>query len=405
MSAPKPTQGSTPPPRPALFVLLAALSVLPVTAHLPALADIADTYGTGAATVNLSIAGYAVAAVAAEATSGALADRYGRRRVVLVSITVFVLASLGCALATTVELFLLCRVSQAAIAACFPVAMVALRASAHTDDAVRRLGRAGMFWALAPMLGTVVGGTLAQHAGWRSIFLALTALGGLVLVVVLRHVGEAAAHAGAHRPGFGRALPHILGSASFWTLSLCMAFSMGTLYVFLGGAPLVMEHQYGASGTALGLYMAMVPAGFVAGGLVAGPLGDRLPREHLLVVARLLTCAGLLAGMLAATALPLHPLVLFSACAFVGVGNGITTPVVNAGVMSVRDDAAGTALGLSAAVGIGGGALVSMAAGPALETTVSADQLLVLLLAPSALALVAALVGAAVERTRRTVPG
>ncbi|MFE9247124.1 MFS transporter [Nocardiopsis sp. NPDC006938] len=63
-----------------------------MTAHLPALADIADTYGTGAATVNLSIAGYAVAAVAAEATSGALADRYGRRRVVLVSITVLVAA-------------------------------------------------------------------------------------------------------------------------------------------------------------------------------------------------------------------------------------------------------------------------------------------------------------------------
>ncbi|WP_049575943.1 MFS transporter [Nocardiopsis sp. SBT366] len=398
MPDPTDTRRSTPPPHRSVLVILAAISVLPVTVHLPALPEIAAAYGTSFALVNLSIAGYAVATVTAEAVAGALSDRYGRRPVVLVSVTVFTLASLGCALAPTIGIFLACRMSQAAIAACFSVAMVAIRETSDGGDAVRRIGFAGMGWALAPMLGTILGGTLDDLFGWRSIFFALAVIGGLVLLVSMRYMKESSTRSNGPGHDFLPALRRILASPRFWTYSLCMACSMGTLYVFLGGAPLAMDRHLDGSGVALGLYMAMVPGGFVLGSYLAGTLGTRMLRTRLLVLARTLTCSALLAGLVIAVTWDVHPLVLFASCAFVGVGNGLTTPVVNTAVMSEHEDLAGTALGLTAAISIGGGALASSLAGPALGDIDSTSGLLLLLLAPATLALVAAILAAVVDR-------
>ncbi|WP_435109864.1 MFS transporter [Nocardiopsis synnemataformans] len=394
-------QKSTDPPRRALFVVLAALSVLPVTVYLPVLPNIADALDTSFALVNLSIAGYAVATAMVEIVSGALSDRYGRRPVVLVSVSVFVVASVGCALASDIAVFLVCRMFQASIAACFSVAMVAIKETSSDRDAVRRIGFASMGWALAPMVGPALGGVLGELFGWRSIFAALAVLGGTVLLVSVYQMKETSLHSGSRRGDFLSSLRRLLGSPRFWSYTLCMAFSTGTLYVFLGGAPLVMGSHFGASGAALGIYMAMVPGGFILGGYLTGAVASRVFRSHVLVGARVLTCGGLLAGLVLAASHDINPLLFFVFCMFIGIGNGLTTPVVNMGVMSEHDDLAGTAMGLSAAMSIGGGALVSSSAGLLLNATSAVHDLLALLLASASFALVAAFFAALVDRKPR----
>ncbi|MEU8021100.1 hypothetical protein AB0B88_02655 [Micromonospora haikouensis] len=141
-----------------------------------------------------------------------------------------------------------------------------------------------------------------------------------------------------------------------------------------------------------------VPGGFVLGSYLPGTLAARFFRSHILVAARVLTFVGLSAGLLFATLRDLHPVAVFAVCVFVGIGNGLTTPVVNLGVMSDHPSRAGTATGLSAATAIGGGALISSVAGVALGTSGSPRTLLTLLLASASLALVAALWAAAADR-------
>lgn len=397
---PRPARGqkTTAPPSRALLVALAAVSVLPVTIHLPALPDIADTFGVGFALINLSIAGYAVATVLAEAASGVLADRFGRRPVVLVSVSVFTAASIGCALAPHIGVFLACRMLQASIAACFSVAMVAIKETSDEADATRRIGFAGMGWALAPMIGAPLGGIVHEFFGWRAVFAVLAVVGGTVLVVSLRRMAETSLRPGVPRGELRTSLRLVLSSPRFWAYSLCMACSMGTLYVFLGGAPLVMGDHYGGSSASLGLYMALVPAGFVLGSYLTGLLAPRVFRSRLLCHARALTCLGLLVGLLLAVAVELPAPVFFLCCVSIGIGNGLTTPVVNTGVMSERDELAGTALGLSAAVSLGGGALVSAAAGPWIGGTGSPQGLFALLLVPASLALLTAFLAALADR-------
>ncbi|MFF5674913.1 multidrug effflux MFS transporter [Streptomyces hygroscopicus] len=385
-------------PRRMIFMMLTAMSVLPVTIYVPALPDIADDFETSYTLVNLSVAGYAIATALTEAVSGVLSDRYGRRPVALASVSIFIGASVGCALAPTIEVFLVCRTAQAAIAACFSVAMVVIKETSSGRAAVKEIGFAGMGWALAPMCGPTLGGVLNELFGWRTIFVVLAILGGAVLMASVRQLRETSGSSGTSKGNLLASFRRVLASPRFWAYTLCMACSTGTLYVFLGGAPLAMSGHLGGSSVALGLYMAMVPGGFVVGSYLTGICGSRFFRSHLLVCARVVTCGGLLAGLLLATLSEIQPLPFFVSCMFIGIGNGLTTPVVNTGVMSERDDLAGTATGLSAAMSIGGGALISSVAGTSLGGTSSVRVLLGLLLTSASLALVAALFAALVDR-------
>ncbi|GAA2608700.1 multidrug effflux MFS transporter [Streptomyces axinellae] len=386
------------PPRRIIFIALTAMSVLPVTIYLPALPDIAEEFDTSFALVNLSVAGYAIATALTEAVSGILSDRYGRRPVALTSVSIFIVASIGCALAPNIEFFLVCRTFQAAIAACFSVAMVVIKETSSGRDAVKEIGFAGMGWALAPMFGPTVGGVLNELSGWRAIFVVLALLGGAVLVASRRQLQETSQPSGASKGSPLASFRRLLGSARFWAYTLCMACSTGTLYVFLGGAPLAMSGQFGGSSVALGLYMALVPGGFVIGSYLTGIWASRVFRSHFLVYARIVTCAGLTAGLVLAMLHEPPPFLFFVSCMFIGIGNGLTSPVVNMGVMSEHDELAGTATGLSAAMSIGGGALISSAVGPSLNATSSIRILLALLLTSASLALLAALFAALVDR-------
>jgi multidrug resistance protein len=398
MPRPINTQKSAVPPRPTFFILLTAMSVLPVNIYLPALPNIADTFDSSYALVNLSVAGYAIATALTEIVAGVLSDRYGRRPVVLISVPIFIVASIGCALAPNIEIFLVCRTFQAAIAACFSVAMVVIKETSIGREAVRRMGLAGMGWALAPMFGPTLGGILDELFGWRTIFVVLAILGGTVLVVSMRQLEESSLHSGTSKGNLLTSFRRILGSPRFWAYTLCMACSTGTLYVFLGGAPLVMRSNFGGSSVALGLYMAMVPGGFILGSYLTGLCASRVFRSHILVYARVLTCGGLLVGLILATLHDIHAPTFFIFCTFIGIGNGLTTPVVSMGVMSERADLAGTATGLSAAMSIGGGALISSVAGLSLGTSGSIHLVLALLLMSASLALLTAFFTALLDR-------
>ncbi len=229
------------------------------------------------------------------------------------------------------------------------------------------MGYAAMAWAIAPMLGPTIGGTLDELFGWRMVFVVLALVGAAVLILSMRELKETASL--STRP-------------------------TGTLYVFLAGAPLAI----GGSSAVLGLYMGMIPAGFICGSYLTGHLGAAIHRTTLLILARLLTCAGLLAGPILAFLGVTHPLAFFGPCMFIGIGNGLTLPAANMGAMSVRNGLAGTAAGLAAAMSIGGGALIVSIAGLFLGGAIAVESLLCATLVTALFALLASIFAAVTER-------
>jgi len=382
------------PPRLITLILLSALAVLPVNMILPSLPNIAATFQADFALVNLSVAGFAIITAVIEAIGGALSDRFGRRLVVLISLSIFVAASIGCALAPNIGTFLLFRAMQACIGPCYSVALVIIKETSDEREAASKFGYLAMGWALAPMVGPLFGGSLDELLGWQSSFVVFAILGAAAFALSMREIRRIPLP--RSNRNYLASYGLLLGSARFWAYTLCMAASMGVLYVFLGGAPLVVGDALGGSSAKLGLYMGLVPTGFILGSYLAGRYAAKTSLGATLVFARLLTCAGLLAGLVLSGFGITHILAFFGPCLFIGVGNGLTMPAANSGALSVRQDLVGTAAGLAAAMRIGGGALIAAIAGLFLAGSIPA--LLVTMLISAALALLAALYAAVLDR-------
>ncbi|AYG61302.1 multidrug effflux MFS transporter [Rhizobium jaguaris] len=378
------------PPRLTTLILLSALSVLPVNMIVPSLPKIAAAFHADYALVNLSVAGYTIVTALIEIVAGTISDRYGRRPVALMAVSIFIVASVGCALATNIGIFLLFRAMQASIGACFSVALVVVKETSGERGAASRIGYVSMGWAIAPMVGPMFGGLLDELFGWRAMFVVLAILGVAVLALSMRELRETSARASRSNANYLASYAQLLRSARFWAYTLCMACSMGTLYIFLGGAPLVFGQSLGGSSATLGFYMGMVPAGFILGSYLAGRYASRHALSTTLIVARLFTCAGLLAGLALSMLGTAHVLAFFGPCMFIGIGNGLTMPAANTGVLSVRPDLAGTAAGLSAAMRLAGGALIGAIAGLFLAQSGTAYALFGMMLVSASLALFAA---------------
>ncbi|NLS16731.1 multidrug effflux MFS transporter [Rhizobium sp. P40RR-XXII] len=385
------------PPRLTTLILLSALAVLPVNMILPSLPKISATYHADFALVNLSVAGFSIVTACLEAIGGAISDRFGRRPVVLTALAIFIIASIGCVLASDIGTFLVFRSMQACIGPCYSVALVIIKETSNERESASKFGYLAMGWALAPMVGPLFGGSLDEFFGWRASFVVLAILGIAAFLLSLRELKGSRAPLPGTRRNYLASYGLLLSSARFWAYTLCMACSMGVLYIFLGGAPLTMGDVLGSSAW-LGFYMGLVPAGFILGSYLAGRYAARIPLGTILVIARLLTCIGLSTGLALSLSGLTQVLALFGPCIFIGIGNGLTMPAANSGAMSVRADMVGTAAGLAAAMRIAGGALIGSIGGLFLARSADIHTLFAMMLISALLALLSALWAALVER-------
>lgn len=379
------------PPRLVTLVLLSGLSVLSLNMFLPSLAHIAEDFQADYALVNLSIAGYAAMTAVLQLIVGPLSDRFGRRPVMLAGLVVFCLASLGCLLATDIWSFLLFRMTQGAIISGYTVSLAVVRDTAHAKRAASLMGYLAMAWAVAPMLGPMAGGALDELFGWRANFWVFLGFGVAVFGLCWIDLGETNKTPSETFSRQFRSYPALFRSRRFWGYALCMAFSTGAFYAFLGGAPLVAATVFEISPAALGFYMGTITAGFVLGSFLSGRFAGRHALTTTMIAGRLIACAGLIVGLVFLTFGIVHVVTLFGACVFVGVGNGLTMPSSNAGAMSVRPALAGSAAGLSGALTVAGGAVMSALTGAVLTADNAAHGLLGMMLLSSFLGLTAAL--------------
>ncbi|MPZ08837.1 MAG: Bcr/CflA family efflux MFS transporter [Kiloniellaceae bacterium] len=379
------------PPRLSTLVLLSALSVVSLNMFLPSLSNIAVEFQADYALVNLSIAGYAAMTAMLQLVMGPLSDRFGRRLVILAALVIFMLASLGCLSATDIRTFLFFRMMQGPIISGYAVSLAVIKDSAPAQKAASLMGYVAMAWAVAPMLAPMFGGALDELFGWRASFWAFFGLGGIVLGLCWFDLGETNKTPSETFVKQFRTYPELFRSRRFWAYALCMAFSTGAFYVFLGGAPLVAATVLEISPATLGFYMGTITAGFVLGSFLSGRFAARQALTTMMIAGRIVACAGLVLGLALLLGGVVHVASLFGACVFVGVGNGLTMPSSSAGAMSVRPALAGSASGLSGALTVAGGALMSAISGAILTEANAAYAMLGVMLLSSLLGLAAAL--------------
>ena len=209
----------------------------------------------------------------------------------------------------------------------------------------------------------MVGGALEGGVGWRASFWLYAILGCLSLWMVYADFAETNKYPAATFGAQLRLYPALFTSRRFWGYALCMAFAVGGFFIFITGAPLVAQAWFDLSPAALGLGIGIITGGFMIGNLVTGLTAQRVKLIKLILIGRVFSIMGPLIGLtLFATGLG-SLWVFFGSAILLGFGNGLTMANATAGMLAARPDLAGSAAGLSGAVGVAIGAVLTFATG------------------------------------------
>lgn len=379
------------PPKIVTLILLAGLSALTMNIFLPSLPGMAAHFGVPYGVMQQSVALYLALSAALQIVIGPISDRYGRRRVLIWSLVLFLLATLGTLLAPNASVFLIFRMAQAVIAAGMVLSRAVVRDMVADAQAASMIGYVTMGMSLVPMIGPVIGGVLDDAFGWRANFALLLVLGVAVLALTWADLGETAALRKVSLMDQVRTYPDLLTSRRFWGYTLAAAFASGCFFAYLGGAPYVGDKIFGLSSTHVGALFALTAIGYAAGNFFAGRFSVRVGMNRMILIGTVVTTLGLTLLVVLTWAGLSGPTVFFGLTMFMGMGNGICLPNANAGILSVRPELAGTASGLGGAILIGGGAALAALAGVLLGPGASEMPLILLMLASSVASVIAIL--------------
>lgn len=383
----------------ATLALLSALCIFPINIYLPSLSNMASDFAVDYGTVALALGAYAAVSAGMQLIMGPLSDRYGRRPVVLWGLAIFIAATLGCIFAPDIKTFLFFRMMQAVIAPSYAVVLAVVRDTTSKQEAAGKIASLAMVWSLAPLLGPSLGGLLDELFGWRASFWFLAILGVSVFALCWFDLRETNKTLSRTLTEQFKAYPELFTSKRFWAYAMCMAFSVGTFYAFLAGAPLAAGSAFALTPGTLGVLIGSITLGFIVGSYLARTFAARFALTTTLVAGRLVACIGLVLGVaLYALGIDHHVLALFGPCMLVGLSNGMTMPSANTGAISVRPKLIGSAAGLTAAISILGGAVLSSITGAILTDENARIGLFLIMLGSATAALIAALCARHLER-------
>lgn len=382
----------TTPPHIITLILLAGMSAMVMNMFLPSLPKMTAHFETDYRYMQLSVALYLMVSGVLQIVIGPLSDKFGRRPVILGGLIGFLIATLGCIFAPTIEVFLFFRMCQAVVATAMVLSRAAVRDMYDQDKAASMIGYVTMGMAVVPMISPMFGGLLDELFGWKSTFWALFILGGLTLWLAWADLGETAVKSGKSLAGQFAEYPELLTSPRFWGYSLAAAFCSGAFFAYLGGGPFVGSVVFGLSPFWVGIFFGAPAVGYFFGNFFTGMFAQRLGVNRLVLAGTLINAFGLSLSLAIFLAGYGSPLSFFGLMTFVGLGNGLVVPNATAGLLSVRPHLAGTASGLGGAIMIGGGAGLSALAGAMLDETTGAFPLLYIMLGTGIAAVISILV-------------
>ncbi|MBR0555235.1 multidrug effflux MFS transporter [Ciceribacter sp. L1K23] len=368
------------PPHILTLVLIAGLSALTMNIFLPSLPEMARHFGVDYSVMQFAVSGYLTGIAILQLGIGPFSDRFGRRPTMILGIVVFLFATLLCIMAPSVTWFMVGRLLQTTVVAGMVLSRAIVRDMVPMEEAASMIGYVTMGMTIVPMIGPTVGGVLSDVFGWQANFIALGVAGLIVLALVVFDLGETNRQRSTSFMDQVRAWPQLLLSPHFWGFTLTATLTSGAFFAFLGGAPFIGSTILKLSPSVLGMQFFFVAGGYLIGNFLSGRYTRRFGIPNMMLWGALLSVVG--------TVIPLVLLVLgfhtalsfFGPLVLVGLGNGLTLPSANAGMVSVRPHLAGSASGLGGAITMAGGAMLSALASAILTEETGALPLLIVML-------------------------
>ncbi|TFF14416.1 Bcr/CflA family efflux MFS transporter [Pseudomonas sp. BCA14] len=324
-----------------LLGLITAIGPFAIDSYLPALPTLGASLHASPAAVQMSLTVFFVIIGVCQLFYGPISDVFGRKPPIYAGLAIFAVASVGCALAPTIEVLIGFRALQA-FGACagmvIPRAIVRDLYTGH--EAARLMALLMLVMSVSPILAPLAGSVVISLWSWREVFAVLAVVSLLCLVMTIVQLPET--HPAERR--LGRTLGNAIGSYGvllrdpvFIGLSLVSGFGLATFFVFIGSAPFVYIEYFGLTPTQFSLCFALNAASFFTMSQLTARLSARFGLAPLIRWS-VIAVAGVL-GLLAVTTAWSSNLALMMSLLFIGFGFlGLLLPA--AGVLSLEDHGA-----------------------------------------------------------------
>jgi len=247
---------------------LIALGPLSIDLYLPALPDLTGDLSASPSAVQLTLTGMLIGLGVGQLVIGPLTDIYGRRRPLLVGITVHVAASLLCAVAPSIVVLDALRVLQGVGAAAASVVAMAVVRDLFTGSAAASvISRLVMVMGLAPVLAPSLGSAVLEVGSWRTVFLVLAGLGVLLFTLALVALRETLPAERRAAPGVRQTLRGygvLLRDPTLVGFMMVASLTMAAVFAYVSGASFVLQDGFGLDERTFGLVFGVGAIGLIA---------------------------------------------------------------------------------------------------------------------------------------------
>lgn len=342
-----------------ILSVLMAFTSLSTDIYLPAMPVMAKALqGNVEFTITVFLVGFCLA----QLVWGPISDHLGRRKPLFIGVTLFIIGSAGCAMATSMPQIIFWRVIQAFGACTGPMlARAMIRDLFSRARAVQMLSTLMIIRALAPIIGPLLGGQIIRFAPWNAIFWLLVVI-GILMWFSLWRMPETLQPEKRTDASLSLAFHHyyrLLHNRTFMRYTLCLTFYYVGAYAFITGSPFVYISWFGIDPQHYGWLFALNTLGLMAVRMVNHKLVQRYSLEKLLKAAVLIAA---LAGIVLAVGSGFNfgGIVLIACGVFVFFSmNGVIAATATAAAMDAAPDVAGSASALMGSLQYGSGIISS----------------------------------------------
>lgn len=271
--------------------LLSAIGPFSIDMYLPAFPSIAAHLHTTVAKISLSLSSFFIGISAGQMLYGPLLDRFGRKKPLYVGISVYLIASIGCAMANSANALIWLRLLQA-LGSCS--GMVASRAMVRdlfpVEENAKVFSLLMLVGGVSPIIAPTLGGYVATEFGWHYVFIVLALLAAIILTAIHFYLPETR----KPDPAFSlRPKPiinnfiNVAREPQFYTYAFAGSIASAGLYAYISGSPSVFMEIYKVSQKQYGWIFAMIAAGLITSSQINTVLLRKYKSEQVIVFALL----------------------------------------------------------------------------------------------------------------------
>ncbi len=279
-----------------MLIALTAIAPISIDMFLPSMPEMADEFGTSEGAVSLAVTLFLFAFAGSQLVYGPASDRWGRRPVLFAGLSLYIVGGLIALFSVSVETLVAGRIVQGLGGGVGPSIASAIIIDVYKRDrALKAMAAMTSVTALAPMLAPILGGFLHDIAGWRSVFVTLVSLGGVLAIGYALILPETNAF---RDPNALRAKRMLGNYKVLWTTPIFAAHAllMGLLFsgqlVFISSSSFVFVDDLGVSERLFGFSFGAMAVGIMIGANSSRRLvGKWSPRRIVLTAAAFGGCA------------------------------------------------------------------------------------------------------------------